>query len=197
MAKGKPKLKNSEAVEVDMHEGDALDVALGDVASDIRDIRLRELVGAALFLSNDTEEVKLSKMNSAIESLKSFAPVGEMERLLVSQMIGTHGAAMECLRRAMYSEQSFEGRDMNLKHAEKLMSIYAKQVDTLNKHRGKGQQKITVQHVNVEAGGQAIVGNVDGKKAASERGNQMLTDDKEAPIDITPSKKRSKPKSRK
>ncbi len=34
------------------------------------------------------------------------------------------------------------------------------QVETLDKHRGKSQQKITVEHVNVEAGGQAIVGNV-------------------------------------
>ena len=41
------------------------------------------------------------------------------------------------------------------------MTLYAKQLETLNKHRGKGQQKVTVEHVNVAAGGQAIVGNVD------------------------------------
>ena len=34
-------------------------------------------------------------------------------------------------------------------------------LDTLNRHRGKGQQKVTVEHVNVAAGGQAIVGNVE------------------------------------
>ena len=31
----------------------------------------------------------------------------------------------------------------------------------LNKHRGKGDQKVTVEHVNVEAGGQAIVGSIE------------------------------------
>jgi len=40
------------------------------------------------------------------------------------------------------------------------MSLYVKQLAALDKHRGKGQQKVTVEHVNVASGGQAIVGNV-------------------------------------
>ena len=32
---------------------------------------------------------------------------------------------------------------------------------SLNRHRGKGQQKVTVEHVHVHEGGQAIVGNVE------------------------------------
>ena len=35
-------------------------------------------------------------------------------------------------------------------------------LDALNRHRGKGQQKVTVEHVHVHSGGQAIVGNVNG-----------------------------------
>ena len=34
-------------------------------------------------------------------------------------------------------------------------------VEVLNRHRGKGQQKVTVEHVQVNAGGQAIVGNIE------------------------------------
>jgi hypothetical protein len=33
-------------------------------------------------------------------------------------------------------------------------------LDALNRHRGKGQQKVTVEHVHVHSGGQAIVGAV-------------------------------------
>ena len=33
-------------------------------------------------------------------------------------------------------------------------------LEALNRHRGKGQQKVTVEHVTVNAGGQAIVGAV-------------------------------------
>lgn len=76
-------------------------------------------------------------------------------------MVGTHEAALECLRRATIPGQTFEGLNMALKHAHKLMPLYTQQLATLNKHRGKGQQKVTVEHVNVEPGGQAIVGNVE------------------------------------
>jgi hypothetical protein len=35
-------------------------------------------------------------------------------------------------------------------------------LDALNRHRGKGgQQKVTVEHVDVHAGGQAVVGVVE------------------------------------
>lgn len=38
---------------------------------------------------------------------------------------------------------------------------YASLLEALNRHRGKGQQKVTVEHVHVYAGGQAVVGNVE------------------------------------
>ena len=99
--------------------------------------------------------------NSAISALKGIKPESEIEGMLAVQMIATHSAAMECLRRTMLHGQSFEGRDANFKYAAKLLGIFAKQIDTLNKNRGKGQQKVTVEHVHVERGGQAIVGYVE------------------------------------
>src|SRR5258705_4197220 len=47
---------------------------------------------------------------------------------------------------------------------------YALLLDALNRHRGKGQQKVTVEHVHVHSGGQAIVGMVErGTPANSSR----------------------------
>ena len=68
---------------------------------------------------------------------------------------------MECYRRAMLNAQTFEGRHENLSQANTLSRTYAVLLDTLNRHRGKGQQKVTVEHVHVHDGGKAIVGNVD------------------------------------
>jgi len=48
-----------------------------------------------------------------------------------------------------------------LSQANKLSRTYAVLVDALNRHRGKGQQKVTVEHVHVHSGGQAIVGTVE------------------------------------
>jgi hypothetical protein len=67
---------------------------------------------------------------------------------------------MECYRRAMIGEQTFEGRRENLAQANKLSRTYATLLEALNRHRGKGQQKVTVEHVHVHAGGQAVVGMV-------------------------------------
>ena len=75
--------------------------------------------------------------------------------------IATHSAAMEYLRRAMISGQTTVGIDLYLKHATKLLSVFAKQLETLNRNRGKGQQKVTVEHVQVQSGGQAIVGSIE------------------------------------
>ena len=42
----------------------------------------------------------------------------------------------------------------------KLMLLYNYQLETLAKYRNKGLQKMTVEHVHVHDGGQAIVCNV-------------------------------------
>ena len=60
----------------------------------------------------------------------------------------------------MIREQTFEGRSENLNQANKLSRTYSTLLEALNRHRGKGQQKVTVEHVHVYEGGQAIVGNV-------------------------------------
>lgn len=96
-----------------------------------------------------------------MEMLRGIKPMDMIENMLATQMVATHSAALECLRRAMLTNQTFAGFEQSLKHAAKLMSIYARQVETLNKHRGKGQQKVTVEHVHVAAGGQAMVGHIE------------------------------------
>jgi hypothetical protein len=81
--------------------------------------------------------------------------------MLAAQLIASHCAAMECYRRAMLGEQTFEARHENLNQANKLSRSYAALLEALNRHRGKGAQKVTVEHVHVHEGGQAIVGNVE------------------------------------
>jgi hypothetical protein len=117
--------------------------------------------------SSLSEEARRSTTQAALAALKGLAPRDELEGLLATQMVATHNAARECLRRAMLAGQSFEGRDQNLKHAVKLKSLYVRQVETLDKRRGGGQQKITVEHVTVNAGGQAIVDAVAASAAAA------------------------------
>ncbi|KWV96281.1 hypothetical protein [Erythrobacter sp. AP23] len=133
--------------------------------------RVNELANLLWHHEKMSEEQVNTRIARAIEHFNSLEPSDGAEGMLAQQMVGTHFAALDCLRRAAVPNQTFEGRDINLKHAHKLMALYARQLETLNKHRGKGQQKVTVEHVRVEKGGQAIVGNVEtgGKREADNR----------------------------
>ena len=93
-----------------------------------------------------------------------------IEAMLAAQMVATHEAAMECFRRAALTEQTFAGRELGLKYGDKLVRSFAALTDALNRHRGKGQQVVRVEHVTVQAGGQAIVGAVtQGGEGASRK----------------------------
>ena len=61
----------------------------------------------------------------------------------------------------MIGEQTPEGRRENPAQANKLSRTFARLLEALNRHRGKGQQKVTVEHVHVHSGAQAVVGTVE------------------------------------
>ena len=105
-----------------------------------------------------------AKLTQQVEATRAammgMKPRDALEGMLIGQLIASHNAAMECYRRAMIPGQTFEGRRENLNQANKLSRTYAALTEALDRHRGKGQQHIRVEHVNVHAGGQAIVGAV-------------------------------------
>jgi hypothetical protein len=51
----------------------------------------------------------------------------------------------------------------------KLARTFAAQVEALKRYRSGGEQKMTVQHVHVAEGGQAIVGNVNAPEGVGGR----------------------------
>jgi hypothetical protein len=114
----------------------------------------------ALWLKNSSPEERDKQLSATVAALMGIEPKDELEGMMAAQLVAAHHAAMECYRRAMIGEQSFEGRRENLNQANKLSRTYAALVEALNRHRGKGQQKVTVEHVHVHAGGQAVVGMV-------------------------------------
>src|ERR1700730_1626950 len=116
----------------------------------------------SLWIKQSDKEVRQRQYNAAIAGLIGIGPKDEIESMIGAQLIATHNAAMECYRRAMMPEQTFEGRRENLSQATKLSRTCTILVEALNRHRGKGgQQKVTVEHVHVHAGGQAVVGMVE------------------------------------
>jgi hypothetical protein len=121
-----------------------------------------ELLGQLLNTTHHRKDapVKAATINAALAAVCGIGPRDETEAMLAAQMVATHAAAMELLRRAMQAQYRHNLQDAgNL--AVKLLRTYAAQLEALQRYRGKGQQKVMVEHVHVHQGGQAIVGNVE------------------------------------
>jgi hypothetical protein len=119
-----------------------------------------------LWVENSDEKTRHRQCAATVHGLMGIGPKDELEGMIAAQLLAAHNAAMECYRRAMIGEQTFEGRRENLNQANKLSRTSAVLLDALNRHRGKGQQKVTVEHVHVHSGGQAIVGTIEKARSA-------------------------------
>ena len=126
--------------------------------------------------SREDSDTKLLHDQAMLAAMAGLAPRDPVEGLLAAQMVAVHEASMECFRRAALPEQIFAGRELGLKYGDKLARTYAALVETLDRHRGKGQQVVRVERVTVEAGGQAIVGAVSQGGTKKVRINPMHRD---------------------
>lgn len=101
-------------------------------------------------------------INSALAMVKGIEPRDTVEAMLAVQMAAVHFATMTFARRLNQIE-NIQQQDSAANAFNKLARTFTTQMEALNRHRGKGEQKMTVEHVHVHAGGQAIVtGNVQG-----------------------------------
>jgi hypothetical protein len=134
---------------------------LGGSQSDCWNNLLANQAAQALWTKHSDNDNRDRQLRATVAALVGIGPNDELEGMMAAQLIAAHNAAMECYRRAMIGEQTFEGRRENLNQANRLSRTWATLLDALNKHRGKGHQKVTVEHVHVHAGGQAVVGTVE------------------------------------
>jgi len=91
--------------------------------------------------------------------IRDLAPRDPVERMLAVQIAATHIATIRASGWLSRSENLAQGQTHSTAYA-KLARTFTAQVEALRKHRTGGEQRVTVQHVNVSDGGQAIVGNV-------------------------------------
>jgi hypothetical protein len=102
-----------------------------------------------------------STANLLLALMHRISPKDELEAMLACQMIVAHVSAMDASRRALHLEQNTAGRQAYLSLARKLMTLFAAQMDALNRHRGKATiQRVIVERVIVGPGGHAVVGSV-------------------------------------
>ena len=105
--------------------------------------------------------------------LAEFSPQTGVQALLAVQMIGVHEAATAFLRRAQPDKDTGDEGVANVQTAVRLMRLFNEQLAVMAKLKGTAsQQKVTVEHVHVHEGGQAIVGAVSSTTGSTRRGGE-------------------------
>ena len=100
-------------------------------------------------------------INATFAAILETDPQDPTELMLATQMATIHNTVMRYSALAMKDEQTIELASFYVNSITKMMRTYTTQVEALSKYRTKGQQKITVQHVNVNDGGQAVIGDIN------------------------------------
>jgi hypothetical protein len=134
-----------------------LQKALGTCSSAFVNASLFQLQQAARLPCSGISEIAL---NAALAMIESAHPMDEIEGALAIQMACTHSAAMAVLARLGSEHGSGQRLAVLASAAARLSRTYATQVEALRRLRSGGQQCMRVEHVHVNEGGQAVIGNV-------------------------------------
>jgi hypothetical protein len=131
--------------------------ALGTRSSDFVNASLFQLQAAAQLPGSGISEIAL---NAALAMIEAAAPKDEIEGAHAVQMACTHTAAMAVLAR-LGGGGGTERRVATLgSAAARLLRAYSTQVEVFRRLRNGGHQYVHVEHVHVNQGGQAVIGNV-------------------------------------
>ena len=130
--------------------------ALGTDSAEFTDGVLRQLASEVSLGGGADEEA----INFALAVIAGIEPKDELETMLAMQMAVIHLATMTFTRRLAHVE-TLDQQHGSEGALNKLARTFAMQLEALKRYRTGGEQKVVVQHVNVNEGGQAIVGAVD------------------------------------
>ncbi len=111
-------------------------------------------------IRND-QETQWKYSDGAVALYLDLEPRDAIESILARLAVAVTNSSMDCFYRAAKCDQALPARDLNLRHGMKGAVAAADLLKVLDSRRSQGLKKFTVGKVNVEAGGQAIVGNIE------------------------------------
>jgi hypothetical protein len=168
-----PRMKVDDGVDQTVLSYDHPDSAIGQVL-------VMEAIGTADYdffsgllqqLSNGSArggKVDERLLNFMLSVIKGIKPRDQIEIMLAAQMAAIHEAIMTFTKRLAHVE-TIPQQDSAERALNKLARTFATQMEALQRYRTGGKQKVMVQQVSVNEGGQAIVGNVMQAQRQSEQ----------------------------
>ncbi|WP_170448984.1 hypothetical protein [Ruegeria arenilitoris] len=113
-------------------------------------------------LGQQDSSVSETASNFVMSVVAGVKPQDETEAMLAIQMGAIHQATMMLARRLNYVK-TLPQQDSAERALNKLARTFTSQVETLKRYRSKADQTVRVERVEVNEGGQAIVGNVQNR----------------------------------
>jgi hypothetical protein len=113
MNANKPAVDDKKATTIVANDPDDLEGTLkrfGGSQSDHWNTLLANQAIQTLWLKHSDQETRDRQMSATVAAMGGIGPKDELEGMMAAQLLAAHNAAMECYRRAMVSEQTFEGR---------------------------------------------------------------------------------------
>jgi hypothetical protein len=117
------------------------------------------LIGQLADAGTRRRKVDERELNFMLSVVKGAKPKDQIEAMLAAQMAAVHTATMTFARR-LANVENIAQQDSAERAFNKLARTFAAQVEALKRYRSRGDQTVRVEHVTVNEGGQAIVGNV-------------------------------------
>lgn len=148
-------------------QSSAVTLITGGEVTPRHDSQLRDTLttpGVAALEASANRLELISKMGTdvaamALDASDTIGANNSLEKMLAHQLAACHDSAMRNMSKAILEQDPVQAvRMMNL--SARLMETYQKGLMTLKRLRGTGEQRITIQHVHVTEGGQAVIGNV-------------------------------------
>lgn len=119
----------------------------------------RNFIAESIAALNNNLEPDLEGLSTTYYgAMMGMAPKDIIESQLSSRLLILNSKATHYVNLATTSEYE-RSTDLYLNRATKLMRLYNETLEAFNRYRRKGEQKVTVQHVHVNKGGQAVVAN--------------------------------------
>jgi hypothetical protein len=100
-----------------------------------------------------------AEANFMLKSVIELQPRDHVEAMLASQMVVIQAATMTMARRLAHVE-TLDQQNSAERALNKLARTFATQVEALKRYQTGGEQKVVVEHVTVNSGGQAVVGEI-------------------------------------
>lgn len=143
------------------HPDQALGFSLLMEATGTTDFKfLHGLLGQLVDAGSKDGEPNEDDVNFMLAVIKGVEPKDQFEAMLAAQMAVVHTQTMSSACR-LANVDTIQQQDSAERAFNKLARTYTTQIEAFKRYRTGGQQTVTVEHVTVNAGGQAIVGNVE------------------------------------